>query len=178
MTAPRKTTARKQTPPKPTSAAAWKAAAVLPPIELPSGNYMRIKKVGLQTLMQVGIMPNSLMSIATKAVDKGTGKQVEEPSNEDLAVLAADPKKVAELSAFIDKMVVFVAQEPKVSATPDEGVERDPEALYTDEIDDEDKMFILQVVTGGTTNLETFRTQHDANVAAVRGVENVELPSE
>lgn len=177
MTAPRKTSARKPATAKPTSASAWKAASVAPPVEMPSGNFMRIKKVGLQTLMQVGIMPNSLMQIATKAVGKGTGK-AEEASNEDLAELAADPKKVEELSTFIDKMVVFVAQEPEVLPLPDQGVERDPEVLYVDEIDDEDKMFILQVVTGGTTDLEQFRAQHSANVVAVRGLENVELPTE
>lgn len=179
MTATRKTpgkTGSRNPAIKPTSVAAWKKTAVIPPVELPSGNFMRLRKVGLQTLMKVGIMPNSLMEIATKSVSKGTGYS--DVSNDDLAVLASDPKKVAELADFMNKMVVFVAQEPEVLPMPEDGVERDDDLLYIDEVDDEDKAFILQVVMGGTTDLEQFRKEHSASMDAVRGREDVELPAE
>lgn len=183
MTAPRKTgrTGSRNPAGRPTSVAAWKKSSVAPPIQLPSGNFMRVKKVGLQTLMQIGIMPNSLMAFAMKAVGKGTGKP-EEMSAEEMAEIANDPKKIQEVSEFMSRMVMFVAQEPEVYPIPESladgspGV-RDEELLYIDEIDDDDKMFIFQVVTGGTTNLETFRAEHSSSLAAIRGREDLELPS-
>ncbi len=162
---------------KPTAVSAWKKTSLAPPIELPSGNVMRVKKVGMQTLMKIGIMPNSLMAFATKAVGKGTGKP-EEMSDEEMASIATDPDKIREISNFMDSMVMFVAQEPEVYPLPDEGVEKDPGQLYIDEIDDEDKMFIFQVVTGGTTDIESFRAEHSSSMDAIRGRQDLGLPTE
>ena len=55
---------------------------------------------------------------------------------------------------------------------PDEMVEdkeelRSDEVLYVDELDDEDKSFIFQWLTGGTSDLEQFRKQQSANVATL-----------
>lgn len=181
MTAPRsktgKTGSRNPANRKPTSAAAWKKTSLAPPVELPSGHFMRLKKVGMQVLMQVGIMPNSLMQVAGKAVGKGTGKP-QELSEEDLAAIASDPKKIEEIALFMDRMVIFVAQEPEVQPAPEDDEARQEDVLYIDEIDDEDKEFILQVVTGGTTDLESFREQHRASMDAIRGRQDLELPSE
>lgn len=179
MTAPRKSgkTGSRNPAAKPTSVTAWKkSTSQAPPIQLPSGNYMRLKKVGLQTLVKIGIMPNSLMEIVTKTVDKGTGKDGG-LSDEQLAEMASDPKKVAELAGFMDSMVCFVAQEPEVHPVLG-GVERDPNLLYVDEIDEEDKAFIFQVVTGGTTDVEQFRKEQSASMAAIRRSANLELPTE
>lgn len=179
MTAPRKNgkTGSRNPAAKPTSVSAWKKSIQAPPIELPSGHYMRIRKVGLPVLMQTGMMPNSLMAIAQRAVSKGQGKP-QEVSDDELAEMAMDPKKVQELADFIDRMVVFVAQEPEVYPIPEEHVARDEDTLYVDEVDYDDKMFIFQVVTGGTTDLEQFRGQHTSAMAALRGSENLELPTE
>lgn len=162
---------------KPTSAAAWKKKAQIPPLELPSGCSMRIKKVGMQTLISLGIMPNSLMSIAQKAV--GKGQQVGEGmSDDEMMALINDPKKIREIGEFMDKMLCVVAVEPEVHPIPHAGVERDETKLYVDEVDEEDKMFIFQVVTGGTTDVAEFREETSATMAAIRGREDVELPSE
>jgi hypothetical protein len=143
---------------------------------MPSGNYMRIKKVGLQALIKTGTMPNALMGIAQKAVEKGS--KVDGVSDEEMLSLLQDPKKVEQIGTFMDKVVMMCAQEPQVHPLPDQGVERDEEMLYIDEVEDEDKMFIFQVVTGGTTDVAAFREEHGATMAAIRGREDVELPSE
>lgn len=160
---------------KATAVSAWKKGAEVPLLELPSGHFIRIKKVGLQTLLTGGILPNSLMAFAQKAIKQGGG--AEGPSEDDLAGLLQDPKKVEEIGKFMDDLICRVATEPTVHPLPDEGVERDDELLYVDEVDEEDKMFIFQVVTGGTTDIEAFRRETGSTMAAIRGRENVELPS-
>lgn len=173
MTAPRQ--ARKTTT-KPTSVSEWKKKNDNAPIQLPSGCYMKLKAIGLHTILATGIMPNSLMGFAQTAIGKGqTGPQ--DVSTEDLIDLVQDQKKVQDIIQFFDKLICLVALEPAVHPAPAAGVERDDDLLYTDEVDETDKMFIFQVVTGGTANLEEFRSETGAAMAAIRGREDVELPS-
>lgn len=159
-----------------TTTAQWKKKAAGDLIELPSGNVIRMRRVGLQTIMATGMMPNSLLSITQKAVNKGTGH--EGPSEADIQAMATDPAQFAEMMKFFDSMVCFVTAEPQIHPLPAAGVERSAELLYIDEVDDDDKMFIFQVVTGGTTSIEQFRQEHASYVDVVRGSEDVELPTE
>lgn len=168
-------TASSKKPAKPTSVANWKKTSVPPLVEMPSGNWMRLKKVGLQALIKTGIMPNSLLGIANKAVQKG---KKEEVSDEDMLGLLADKSKLDEISQFMDEVIILCAHEPKVHRLPEQGVERDPDLLYVDEVEDEDKMFVFQVITGGTTDIESFRAETGSTMAALRGREDVELPAE
>lgn len=170
------TASRKKPPAKaPTSVAAWKKSSVPPLIEMPSGNWMRVRKIGLQALIKTGVMPNSLMGIAQKAVAEG---KKEEVSESDMLALLQDEKKVEEIGRFMDEVVILCAFEPKVHKLPEAGVERDDDKLYVDEIEDEDKMFLFQVVTGGTTDIEAFRQETGATMAAVRRRQDLELPAE
>lgn len=172
MTASRKTgkTGSRNPANQPTSVAQWKKNALPPLVTLPSGNAMRVKKMGLQALMRTGKMPNSLMSYAEKAVKKG---KKEEVTDADMMEILQDKKKLEEIAKFMDEVVILCAAEPEVHPIPEEGVERNDEILYVDEIDEEDKNFIFQVVTGGTTDVENFREEHSRNVAALRGRENM-----
>lgn len=162
-------------PPRATSVAEFKKKNIIPLLELPSGCHMRIRKIGMQALISTGVMPNSLLPIAQKAVAKG---KAEEVSEDQLAELVADEKAVADIVRFMDEMTIMVAAEPEVHRLPKQGVERDPDLLYIDEIAEEDKMFIFQVVTGGTTDVEQFRSEAGATMAAIRGREDLELPAE
>jgi len=163
---------------KTTSVAAWKKTLVGVPMEMPSGNVMRIKKIGLQALIKTGIMPNSLMTIAQRAVGKGQGKPAQGVDDGELLELINDPEKVHQISTFMDQVAILCAQEPKVHPVPDNEDDRDDELLYVDELDEEDKMFIFQVVTGGTTDVEAFRRETGATMASIRGREDLELPTE
>lgn len=164
---------------KPTSVSAWKKSMEVPPLELPSGNYMRIRKIGLQALIKTGIMPNSLMSIAQEAVAKGQdGKSAPGVEDSQLIDLVNDKSKVEEITQFMDNVMVHCAQEPEVHPVPASEADRDPDLLYVDEVGEEDKMFIFQVVTGGTTDVEAFRKETGATMASIRGRQNVELPAE
>lgn len=172
MTAPQKSgkTGSRNPGNRPTSVAAWKKSSASPMLTLPSGNTMRVKKIGLQALMKTGIMPNSLMTYAQNAVKKGKKEEVTEV---DMLEILQDEKQVKEIAKFMDEVTIICAEEPQVHRLPAEGVEKDDDLLYVDEVDDEDKMFLFQVVTGGTTEVETFREEHASNVAAVRGRQNM-----
>ena len=71
--------------------------------------------------------------------------------------------------------------EPPVSPIPPEvevnGVLspglRDPDVLYVDEVDIEDRMFILNFALGGTRNLERFREELADSVRPVQAGEGV-----
>jgi hypothetical protein len=168
MTAPQKTgkTGSRNPANRPTAVSAWKKQAASPLLTLPSGNTMRVRKMGLQALMKTGKMPNSLMTYAQKAVQKG---KKEEVSEVDMMEILQDEEKIKEIGQFMDEVTILCAEEPEVHPLPEEGVEKDDNLLYVDEVDEEDKMFLFQVVTGGTTEVETFREEHAGNVAAVRG---------
>lgn len=160
---------------KASSVAQWKKKSQGDLIDLPSGLTIRLKRVGLQALMATGQMPNSLLAISQKAVSRGTGNQG--PSPEELAKLTEDPKQLIEMMNFFDRMVCFVAAEPEIHLVPKEGVDRDDNLVYVDEVGEEDKMFIFQVVTGGTTDLEEFRSEHASRLDALRRGEDLELPT-
>jgi hypothetical protein len=55
---------------------------------------------------------------------------------------------------------------------------RDPSLLYVDEVDLEDKMFILQYALGGTRSLERFRREFADGVRPLSSGEDVGNSSE
>lgn len=173
MTAPRKTGktgSRNPANKGVTPVAAWKKSAQSPLLTLPSGNVMRVKKIGLQALMKTGKMPNSLMAYADAAVKKGKKQEVTE---KQMVEILQDEDQVREIANFMDTVTIICAEEPEVHPLPDDGVEKDPDLLYVDEIDEEDKSFLFQAVMGGTTDVETFRAEQSGNVAAVRRRQNM-----
>lgn len=174
MTANTRKTAVKKTaatPKKPTSVQQWKKGQA-EPIELPSGNYMRVRRLGMENLMATGKMPNGLMSTVRKAVERGTGME-----GVDMADVVGDEKQLGEMMGFLDDLTVMVAVEPKVHKAPEDEADRQDDVLYSDEIDMDDKSFLFQLSMGGTTDLESFREGLRANVAAVSGRQDLELPA-
>lgn len=165
----KRTTARRPTTPQ-----QWKKATT-EPVELPSGNYMRVRRMNMSTLLATGKLPNSLVSIVKSAVDKGTGMQGVEDKMGDIV---GDEKQLKEMMEFMDDLVVMVSIEPKVEKAPEDEADRREDVLYADEVDQDDKSFLFQVVTGGTTDLEKFREATQANVVALSGRQDVELPAE
>lgn len=168
---PKKTAAKKAVPPKPTTAQEWKKAAA-EPVEMPSGNYMVLRKIGMQTLMATGKMPNNLMKIVRGAVDKGTGMD-----NVDMGEIIEDEKQLLEMMSFMDDLICMVSVNPKVHPVPEDEADRLDTMLYTDEVDAEDKSYVFAYVTGGTTSLEQFRETASANVATLSGRQDLELPA-
>lgn len=156
-----RTTPKKKT--EVTSASAWKGKVTKKPhpLELPSGNTCLVKRVGMESFLQTGMMPNSLMGMVQGALDKAkSGGQVK-PDDEAamMSEITNDPAKMADMFALMDAVVIDCVVEPKVSPIPDDDEERDEDTLYIDEVDLNDRMFIFNYVSGGSADLERFRDE-------------------
>jgi len=176
-----------------TSVSDWKATSglVAKPTKMPSGKTALVRLPGMQAFVTAGIVPNSLMAIITDAMN--TGK---EP---DMAALAqtADSAMITDIMGMVDSVTIFCVVEPVVYAIPIFTVEqaesgecdssqvgqdmppslRDPDRLYVDEVDIEDKMYIFNLAGGGTADLTQFRTQLEAGVGAIRDGQDGDKPA-
>jgi hypothetical protein len=144
-----------------------------------------------EAFLESGMIPDALSGIISQAINSKKGLP---PSK--LNEIAEDPKKLAAAMELFDRALVFVVQEPPVEMSPicavdgcsetytgGNGVhvdkkhakyhryvdpERDPEVLYADQVDMEDKQFIFQWAIGGTADAEKFRDKLAADMAAVQ----------
>lgn len=160
-------------------------------IELPSGNVALVKRPGPQALLSKGILPDTLMPIVQQAIRSGKGLR-----NEDVGALLKDPQSLVHMLDAMDRLLVEVVVEPTVhyhrklvvqdkdSGKEDEWVtipanERDEDTyIYTDDVDEEDKMFIFNYAVGGTRDLETFRREQSARLGDLSDGAGDEDPSE
>lgn len=141
----------------------WKKENRSPLLTLPSGNVVRVFNPGMKTFLVNGTLPNSLMSVAEKALQKGQPLRKEE-----MEQIINDPKKIADMLKFVDELTMAVVVEPRIHPTPAEGSLRSDDELYIDDIDDEDKLFIFQWATGGSTDLERFRSELAGSLDALQ----------
>jgi len=154
-------------PARVSSAAEW-AAEDTEILEFPSGLSAEIERIELTTLVAEGLLGDSLSVIASQAVDKGQG--MDENAIRDMA---NDPTKVEEaldafdrvaVKCFVDPPVLFYKDdEGKVIPRP----EREPGRVYSDRIQLNDKIFLFQVITGGSSDLQRFRDEFSESLAGL-----------
>ncbi len=165
-----------------TSAKDWKKAkGGTTELPLPSGHVCVVKRPGLAELLANGTIPDMLGSIVEESISKA-----EADGNPNVDADMSSLRKVMSSSegrsAIFDtaaRVMVACVVEPEVlyhrrqtesfhggDLTPDLGRpvwedipddERNPEALYSDEVEFEDQMFIFQFVVGGSKDLAGFR---------------------
>ena len=157
-------------------------------IELPSGLHVRWRNPGgLRAFLSNGTIPNSLLPIVERALKHKQGV-----NEVEMLDLIKDADRVAEMMKMYDNVVMQCIKEPKLWPVPtEEDVEKnnlehpdamveDPEELryddrlYVDELPDDDKMYMFQLVSGGVKDLETFRQKQQINVGALERVSGVE----
>jgi hypothetical protein len=157
-------------------------------LQLPSGNVARVRRVGPEAFMTQDIMPDAISPIVEKAIRSKKGLK---PAQQ--AELARDPKQLGAMMEMLDRTMCYAVLQPKVSMPPgcaecgqldttasdvhhDEELEdyhefepapRDPNVLYADRVDLDDKMFILNFVVGGTSDLQRFRSEQREAVGSV-----------
>ena len=141
---------------------------------LPSGSTCIARRVDLMVFMKTGRVPNSLRGMMDQAMG---GKEVSE--EEVLSKLMEDKEGSFEtffkLMKMVDAVLVDCMIEPRVYAAPEpdahgengEEFLRDESLLYTDDIEEEDKMFVFTFAVGGTRDLETFRKGQASNVERI-----------
>lgn len=172
--------------------------------ELPSGLIVKIRNPGgLQSFLSSGSVPNSLMVIIQDGIKKGKGSAAD-VQKKVMPDGKLDEKLMSEMMTLLDAIAVKCIVEPKiwprlteedVKAYNDkliaeslsgevelaETIEdlRREDRLYADELPDDDKQFLFQWISGGTRDLETFRSKLARGVdslAAISGDESVAEP--
>jgi hypothetical protein len=189
-----------QEPKTATSVSEWKRKKNAVPLDVPSGNTALIESKPVASFAKKGAIPNVLMPIVEESIKTG-----HEP---DLAELIQkiniDEELLAQFMDVVDVITVDCTVEPSVLAVPDKCVfcqrdldghiklledqkeglhefktaDRDPEALYVDEVDFEDKMAIFAFVTGGVREYESFLQEQAADVSASPDSEGVRSSTE
>lgn len=192
----------------PTPASAWKKSTEVEDLELPSGNVCRLKRPGMEKLLAANMIPDSLTPMVERAITEAKGNKAKQKAIEDaeMAKLMSKPEMVADMFKAFDRIVAECVVEPEVRLhlvnemqlarwRADESLQihdlddlkigadipdslRDPEYLYTDDIDMEDKLYIFQYVVGGTRDIERFRAEQRESVVGLLPSEDLELPSE
>jgi hypothetical protein len=138
-------------------------------LTLPSGLTVKANRAGgMRAFVAAGNIPNSLMGIVDDALKQENGNKVD-PS----AVLGddgnMDAQMLEDMLALTDSVVIQVVTEPKIHPVPEDEDDRDDDLVYIDEVDDEDKMFIFQWVTGGTSDVERFRQESSGTLDDLAG---------
>ena len=145
-------------------------------LEMPSGELCQVREPNPRQLVSLGILDSyDKLSdlVQTKHIDRVKGKP-SVPSDVDIAALANDPRKIMQMLEIADRVVEHMVVQPevrrpiRVDGVNDKGEpieiklrkdERDEDQIYTDMIDDIDKMFIFQYAVGVDPDLATFRKQ-------------------
>jgi hypothetical protein len=142
----------------PTSSKNWKKRTGGHELTLPSGNVCLVKRPGMQKLMAMGIMPDSLTPIAMKhiAAAESGGRPIKDDDKrieqELLEAVISDPTQLNELMQTFDKVVAECVVSPKVHVhwwTEDDvrrgacsadmvGDEIEEEDRLSDEVDEDD----------------------------------------
>jgi hypothetical protein len=170
--------------PKVSTASSWKKANQAQVLPLPSGEVCLVKRPGLPQLMADNVLPDVLMPIAMKAVEQGQkGVAMSQKESSDMiAEVVADGSGLTSLFDATDRITAHCVVEPtclyhrrEVKGSPGEwetipDSDRDDDAVYTDQVSEEDKMYIFNFVVGGTRDLERFRQELSG---LVDGVEDV-----
>jgi len=170
---PLSATERKRREKQATTAQAWRAGRNQT-VELPSGNHAVLRRPGMEKFLSSGYLPDTLRSVIQEQIASGSGRTSAHEATKDVSL-----EEAAEWMAAMDRVAVHVfvspalrwhkkpaigpdgkplldaKKQPVYVDVPDD--ERDPEFLYTDDVDMEDKQFAFQYAVGGDTDLERFR---------------------
>jgi hypothetical protein len=151
-------------PASPTPASQWnRGAREAALVTLPSGNKALLKQITPEQLLSTGMIPNKLMPIVSDSISRAQGGKEVDAEALGQEVLA-DPEKAAQMMELFDVVAIACVVDPSVQPKPELGTPRDPELLYVDQMELEDKMFILQYAMEGTEDVERFRQELEGNV--------------
>lgn len=190
--------------PTPTPASQWKkkiddqGTALV----LPSGNTALCKQISPLAFVTGGMIPDPLSNLITQAINEKRGVN---PAK--LKALSENSTDIVAALEMFDRVLTNVVIEPPIEMPPtcavtvDEGLcgeyantpvhkdthksghhayregRRDPNVLYADIVDMDDKMFIFQWALGGTRDLERFREQQQERVESLSDGQDVPSPA-
>lgn len=178
----------------PTSAGDWKGRVLVDgtDLQLPSGNVARVKPVSPTDFMASGMIPDPLTAMVRQAIHT---KQGLPPSK--MEAMLNKPEQLRSAMEMFDRVLTHAVIMPHVEMPPTciecgeyntdmqhgedthewQPGERDPQVLYADEVDLNDKVFIFQWCLGGTRDLEQFRHEQQVTVGALSDSKVVRRPA-
>lgn len=167
----------------------WAETEMFQDLECPSGTWCQVRKPNPKNLMSLGFLDK--FDQLTGIVESKHVKRVKgQAPVVNVKSMSQDPKAIMDILIVADRIVEHVVSQPtivrpvKVVGTNDKGdpieeplraEEREDGVVYTDMIDDVDKMYIFQHAVGGSTDLATFREQIGQSAESVG--DGVEVPS-
>jgi hypothetical protein len=183
------------------------ASETLMDLQCPSGQLCQVRRPGVAGLVKAGVL-DSLDSLSSLVktdhidrVERGLDPHV---SAEEVQALARNKDGLVKALALADKVAVYCVTQPKLSEIPlvrnpvtgepeldDDMLPMEiplegrvslkthtPETVYVDQVDLGDKMFILQFVVGGVSDLESFREGLAQTVGGLDAKPDVPLSAE
>ena len=129
-------------------------------LELPSGQLCRVKKLRMESIVELGLMNDLDTFTGAIAVDskaKKVTKAAETKAAKSFMESLTDKDKFAKLMGTVDKVVIATVLEPKVHADLAEGEEYNDDLVYLSDIEFEDKLHIFGTVFEGMGALGSFR---------------------
>lgn len=168
------------------------------PLELPSGNVALCKQITPLAFVTGGMIPDPLTGLITQAINEKRGVN---PAK--LKALTENTTDIVAALEMFDRVLTNVVIEPPIEMPPTcavsvgEGLcgeyantpvhkdthrsghhayregRRDPNVLYADIVDMDDKMFIFQWALGGTHDLQQFREEQAKRVESLSDGEDV-----
>lgn len=176
----------------------WSSVQAFVDLECPSGTWCQVRRPNPKQLVSLGFMDN--FDTLTALIDKKHVKRVKGKIVPNVESLMKNPKGVMDAMALADKIAEHSVMQPtlkrpvknlfdengKMVLDDDgkpvevilEGHERNPATIYTDMIDDIDKMYIMQFACGGSADLATFREQLGELDVNLGDVDEVASPAE
>ena len=173
---------------RPTAANRWNAN-IQHELTLPSGNVCLVKRPGLLELLGADIFTDDMISLVSKEIANAKlrmeGKPIVDGNpEEEVDEIMNDPKRVAQMFEMFDRTLVYAVVEPRVEYHKDDAgnvipwEDRNPDAVYTDQVLDTDKTFIFQYVSGGSSDLNRFRQATGFAMADVSDGQGVQADPE
>ncbi len=140
---------------------------------MPSGQLAQLRKPGVQGLMAAGVL-HKIDSLTALVDQKHIQRVKGRPDSLNVEKLMEDSETIQEVLHTVDRVVCYAVVQPAVVMTPNDVTSRVQGVVYTDMIDIDDRMFIMNYAVGGTADAEQFRIERDQAMGNILPGENVE----
>jgi hypothetical protein len=149
----------------------WNASEIFEDLECPSGTWCQVRKPNPRQLMALGFI-NKFDQLSGLVESKHI-RRVKGKPEVNTESMSQDPKAIMDILDLADRVTEYVVVQPTVIRPvvildqkdgqpierPMRAEEREDGVIYTDMLDDLDKMYIFQYSVGGKEDLATFRKQ-------------------
>lgn len=126
-------------------------------IQLPSGNWARLRPVDFGMIIKYGKLPDSLTPLVIEAFNGG---------NPEAKIEVNEADDLVSYMGLQDSICRCAFVEPKVVDNPTKDNE-----ISVDHISDDDKRFVMSVLGASARDLESFRDEQIAMLESIRAGE-------